>query len=304
MIAVSGSTCRPVLAWHTGVFRFSIFPQPVISHAFRMRTPCDRVQWRDLQLGRVARRPGGCRQGSCLERTFRYRSPASSHCGVGFAWRPEARARMFALALWDRVERCLLLARDRMGEKPLYYGIAAGSFVFASELRHCGATALAGCGRSRGARPIHASWLCFRRRSPFIAAYTSCRQGTWLRVEADGRFAAPQPWWSFAQLAENASNEPLRLSDSAAIDALEDVLRGAVREQMVADVPLGALLSGGLDSSLVVALMQAQSRQPVRTFTIGFAESDYDEAQHAKAVARHLGTSIPSSMSARRRLWP
>ena len=106
----------------------------------------------------------------------------------------------------------------------------------------------------------------------------------------NGGFGDPEPWWCFAAVAQEGAVIQHDLSDDAALNELESVLGSAIGEQMVADVPLGALLSGGLDSSTVVALMQARSTRPVRTFTIGFAEGDYDEAIHAKAVARHLGT--------------
>lgn len=210
------------------------------------------------------------------------------------AWGLEStlrRARgMFALALWDRKEKTLTLARDRIGEKPLYYGNVGNCFAFGSELK-----ALRAIPSSRFDTDPEA--LAMMLRFGYVPAPHSIYQGvrkllpgTLLRVTSDGRFGAPAPWWSFVAVAEERATHRHTMSDSEALDALEHVLGSAIEEQMAADVPLGALLSGGLDSSMVVALMQARSTRPVRTFTIGFAEGSYDESLHAKAVARHLGT--------------
>jgi asparagine synthase (glutamine-hydrolysing) len=202
-----------------------------------------------------------------------------------------ARARgMFAIALWDRSRRELVLARDRLGEKPLYYGLAddGRTLVFASELkalrRHPGFVPT--IDRSAVAQFFRYGYVC----GPH-AIYTGVRKlppGSWLALRggADAA-AAPTPYWSLRTVAETP---PLALSPRAATDQLEAALSRAVRAQMVADVPLGAFLSGGIDSSTVVALMQAQSARPVRTFTVGFHEAGYDEAPHARAIAAHLGT--------------
>jgi asparagine synthase (glutamine-hydrolysing) len=191
---------------------------------------------------------------------------------------------MFALALWDRERRELALARDRLGEKPLYYGRAGAAFLFASELKalraHPGFAA-------RVDRSAVAQFFRYGYVAGANAIYEGVRKlppGTFLRAVADGE---PTPYWSFRAVAEAT---PLAVSGREAADLLEAELRGAVRAQMVADVPLGAFLSGGVDSSTVVALMQAQSSRPVRTFTIGFREAAFDEAPHARAVAAHLGT--------------
>lgn len=197
---------------------------------------------------------------------------------------------MFALALWDRVQKTLTLARDRIGEKPLYYGRVDEGFVFGSELKALRAL--------RSARfDTDPSALALMLRYGYVPAPYSIYQGVFklppgslLRVTADGCFGKPSLWWNFATEAQERVASPRVLSDGEALDELEAVLGAAIDEQMVADVPLGALLSGGLDSSTVVALMQARGRRPVRTFTIGFAEGNYDEAVHARAVARYLGT--------------
>lgn len=210
------------------------------------------------------------------------------------AWGLEAtlrRARgMFAFALWDRAEKTLTLARDRIGEKPLYYGRVGEDFAFASELKALRALPTSNFDTDSGA-------LALMLRYGYVPAPYSIYRGIFklppgmlVRVTADGSFGDPAPWWRFAAVAQEGAANRLLLSDSEAVDELESVLGAAIEEQMVADVPLGALLSGGLDSSIIVALMQARSKQPVRTFTIGFSEEDYDEASHAKLVARHLGT--------------
>lgn len=210
------------------------------------------------------------------------------------AWGLEAtlpRARgMFALALWDRAEKTLTLARDRIGEKPLYYGRVGDGFAFGSELKALRVLPAARFETNPGALALMLRYGYVPAPYSIYRGIFKLPPGTLLRVGADGRFGDPQPWWCFATVAHEGAANQCPLSDDAALDQLEAVLGSAIGEQMVADVPLGALLSGGLDSSMVVALMQVRSTRPVRTFTIGFAEGDYDEAFHAKAVALHLGT--------------
>jgi asparagine synthase (glutamine-hydrolysing) len=196
---------------------------------------------------------------------------------------------MFALAAWDRWERVLWLARDRAGEKPLYYGWSGGVFLFGSELK-----ALRAHPAFRGEVDPDALALFLRRKCVPAprSIYRGVRKlpaGTVLAVRGHGE-ARPDAYWDAAGLAEAAAADPFRGSEADALTELDALLRDAVRLRMEADVPLGAFLSGGIDSSLVVALMQAQSARPVRTFTIGFREGAYDEAGHARAVARHLGT--------------
>ena len=198
---------------------------------------------------------------------------------------------MFAIALWDRDERVLTLARDRIGEKPLYYGWQGDTFLFGSELKALRAHPAFNAAIDRGA-------LALLLRHNYIPAPYSIYKGiqklpagTWLRLGLRERYAAPVAYWSLAEVAERGMAHPFQGSDADALDALERKLGSAVRGQMMADVPLGALLSGGIDSTLITALMQAGSNQPVRTFTIGFDEKQYDEADHARAVAAHLGTA-------------
>ncbi|HWP34933.1 MAG TPA: asparagine synthase (glutamine-hydrolyzing) [Thermodesulfobacteriota bacterium] len=200
---------------------------------------------------------------------------------------------MFAIALWDRQRRCLCLVRDRLGEKPLYYGLAGpGLFLFGSELK-----ALRAHPAFRGEIDRDALALFFRYAyipAPY-SIYRGIRKlppGSLVTVPA-GRatpLAEPVPYWSARAAAERGVAEPFGGTTAEAVEALDALVRDAVALRLEADVPLGAFLSGGIDSSTVVALMQAQSARPVRTFTIGFHEPGYDEAAAARAVARHLGT--------------
>lgn len=206
---------------------------------------------------------------------------------------------MFALALWDRQTRALTLVRDRLGIKPLYYGWAGGVFVFGSELKAL--TAIPGF-----VNPVDRGAVALQLRHSYIPAPHSIYRdihklmpGTVLRVDEslartpmdiEGLASLAHVYWSARSVAEAGVGCRLDLADDEAATELEGVLRDAVALRMEADVPLGAFLSGGVDSSLVVALMQAQSSRPVQTFSIGFREAEYNEAPYAGAVARHLGT--------------
>jgi|tagenome__1003787_1003787.scaffolds.fasta_scaffold20989628_3 asparagine synthase (glutamine-hydrolysing) len=200
---------------------------------------------------------------------------------------------MFAFALWDRRERKLILVRDRVGEKPLYYGRGEGSgspFFFASELK-----AIARHPEFRPEVDRQALTLLLRYGyipTPFsiYRGISKLPPGTLLTLTNDAGAPQIETYWSGAATAEAGIADPLRLSPKETADELEKLLMAAIRQQMIADVPLGAFLSGGVDSTTVVALMQKVATRPVKTFTIGFQEKDYNEADHAKAVARHLGT--------------
>lgn len=203
----------------------------------------------------------------------------------------QATVGMFALALWDRIERRLVLARDRIGEKPLYYGWSNGTFIFASELK-----ALEAYPGWRG--EIDRDALALFMRYAYVplpySIYTGIRKllpGTYVTIpsECPARYwSEPKPYWSAAAVAGQAIES--EWTDMAAEDELHRLLSRAIKGQMLSDVSLGALLSGGIDSSTVVALMQAQSSRPVKTFSIGFHDDEYNEAPQAKAVATHLGT--------------
>lgn len=200
---------------------------------------------------------------------------------------------MFAFALWDKRERMLHLVRDRFGEKPLYYGWIGDAFLFGSELK---------------ALKPHPSWrgeidrgaVALYMRHTYIPAPYSIYRGIRKLLPAhvlsislaNGKCEMPpsRAYWSAKDVAEAGVHHPFVGGEVEAVASLDGLLRDAVALRMEADVPLGAFLSGGIDSSVIVALMQAQSIRPVKTFTIGFNEKGYNEAEYAQAVARHLGT--------------
>ncbi|MFM6933604.1 MAG: asparagine synthase (glutamine-hydrolyzing) [Novosphingobium sp.] len=201
---------------------------------------------------------------------------------------------MFALALWDRQDGTLRLARDRLGEKPLYYGWQgqgeSRAFLFGSELKALRAHPACTGEIDRGA-------LTLLMRHGYVPAphsiYTGIAKllpGTILTVSRGQPEPEVESYWSLIDVARRGQAQQFAGSAEEAVDRLEDLATASVRRQMVSDVPLGAFLSGGVDSSTVVALMQSVSANPVKTFTIGFDERGFDEAHHAKAVARHLGT--------------
>ena len=197
---------------------------------------------------------------------------------------------MFAFAIWDCVEKTLSLARDRIGEKPIYYGFVDDGFVFASELaalkKH-----------PRWVDDIDRNALGLFLRHNYIPAphsiYKDIRKllpGSYLLLRAGSSGIDVRTYWRASDAAQRGAMHPFRGSGDEAANIVEELLMQSLSGQMQADVPLGAFLSGGVDSSAVVALMQLQSSRPVKTFSIGFENKDYDEAPHAKAVACHLGT--------------
>lgn len=202
---------------------------------------------------------------------------------------------MFAMGLWDKHERTLSLMRDRMGEKPLYMGFVAGNFVFASELKAL--VDMPGFNRE----PDRAALSALLRHNYIpapLSIYESIRKlppGCWLELSEQqrqhGGLPPPVQYWSAQETARQGHGHRLAFgSDHEAVDRLESVLTTAVKGQMLSDVALGAFLSGGIDSSTIVALMQKENSTAVRTFSIGFDDPAYNEAEHARAVAAHLGT--------------
>jgi asparagine synthase (glutamine-hydrolysing) len=206
---------------------------------------------------------------------------------------------MYAFAILDRADEALYLVRDRMGEKPLYYGWSSKVFLFGSELKPL-------C--------FHPSWrgeidkdvlgLYFRNNyvpSPF-SIYKNIFKlppGTFLRITLNnispGQLPEPIHYWSLLEVADNGIRNPFPGTDQEAISELDTYLKEAISGQMISDVPLGAFLSGGVDSSAIVALMQSQSPKPIRTFTIGFHDIAYNEANHANSVAQYVGTDHTES---------
>lgn len=199
---------------------------------------------------------------------------------------------MFAFVLWDVARRELHLARDRMGEKPLYYGHLGRGLAAASELK-------AFTAHPDFEAEIDRDHLALFFRHNYIPAPYSIYRGiakvlpgevVTYRLERSLSDPSRRRYWCLHEAVRRGVEHPLDLSDTQAIDLLDETLRKSVHRRMVSDVPLGAFLSGGIDSSTVVAMMQSQSSRPVKTFTIGFDAKEYDEAEHARAVAEHLGT--------------
>lgn len=206
---------------------------------------------------------------------------------------------MFAFALWDRSERVLTLVRDRMGIKPMYFGWIGRTFAFASELKAIRAT-------PGFENPVNRGALALLLQHGYIPAPHSIYQGiyklypgTVLRIdrklaEAEAEISEltsrSKTFWSIQHAAEAGAANLIDLPDAEAVSELDRLLRDSVALRMEADVPLGAFLSGGIDSSTVVALMQSQTMRPVKTFSVGFHERAFDEAPQARQVAAHLGT--------------
>jgi asparagine synthase (glutamine-hydrolysing) len=232
-----------------------------------------------------------------LGRGFSGRSDTEVMLAAMLEWGVEAAIQkfvgMFAFGLWDQAGRTLWLCRDRLGIKPLYYGWTPSGFLFASELK-----AFCACPGFNGSldREALSHYLRLGYIPQPFTIYKGVQKlppGCLLKLECGvaGQRARPQVYWDVAEAFARGVAKPFPGTDAEAVDQLDVLLRDAVRLRMVADVPLGAFLSGGIDSSTVVALMQAQSLQRVKTFTIGFREDRFDEAGQARDVARHLGTN-------------
>ena len=196
---------------------------------------------------------------------------------------------MFAFAVWDRKDRRLSLVRDRLGIKPLYWGRQNGRIVFASELK---AFEVLPNWRPELNHDALVSYLRFAYVPSPHSIYRGINKlapGHGVTIEADSK-AETWAYWRLGDVAERGKRAPLDVSDEEAANAFEALLGDAVQRRLVSDVPLGAFLSGGIDSSTVAAMMRVRSNAAVRTYSIGFAEKGYDEAPHAKSVARYLGT--------------
>jgi asparagine synthase (glutamine-hydrolysing) len=196
---------------------------------------------------------------------------------------------MFALALWDKAERILCLARDRLGIKPLYWGRCGDHFLFASEIKALRAHPAWTATVDRDALAAYLRFGYVPAPRSIYAGIAKLEPGTFLTLR-DGDEAEIRRYWDLREITLSARARQRDMDDCEATERLDGLLRDAVKGRMAADVPLGAFLSGGVDSSTVTALMQAQSSHPVKTFSIGFSESAFDESSEAAAVARHLGT--------------
>lgn len=202
---------------------------------------------------------------------------------------------MFALALWDKEMLSLTLIRDRFGEKPLYYGIVEGLFVFASELKAFHEISSSSLEIDNNALGLYLQYGYVPEPFSILDGVSKLEPGCLLQISLkqlrSGQVVAPVPYWSASQVARDAADNKLDPRDHVNhTDSLEALLIQSVKHQMVADVPVGAFLSGGIDSSTVVGIMQAHSTNVVNTYSIGFEEADFDEAHFARNVAQHLGT--------------
>jgi asparagine synthase (glutamine-hydrolysing) len=196
---------------------------------------------------------------------------------------------MFALGIWDREERTLTLARDRMGEKPLYYGSFGRTVLFGSELKALRAHPSFVGEINRDVLPLYFRHKCIPAPYSIYKNVVKLPPASYVQIK-EGRIGQPQEFWSVRAAEESGKRNVFQGTEADAIEQLDALLRDAVGIRMISDVPLGAFLSGGIDSSTITALMQAQSLKPVRTFSIGFDSKEYNEADAARAVAQHLGT--------------
>ena len=197
---------------------------------------------------------------------------------------------MFAFALYDQSCRKLHLVRDRMGEKPLYYGFSQGVFLFGSELKALRAhPAFEGEINRDALQSLLTYQYCIGQQSIY-SNFFRLKPGSILTLDIQSLDSLHHHYWDLHEVAKRGFKNRLSLSDDDAVDHFEQLLKNSVSLQMMADVPVGAFLSGGVDSSLIVAMMQSQASRPVKSFTIGFEDDVHNEAPFARAVARHLGT--------------
>ena len=230
-----------------------------------------------------------------LARTFGYRGPFDRFRQVGHSGDHQARALDVCVCSVGQANPCAYPRTGPPGEKPLYYGWQGQGreavFLFGSELKALKVHPAFDGEVDRGALCLQLRHNCIPAPYSIYKGIRKLEPGTLLRVEASAKRSCDAiVFWSFADVVAAGQTNPFDGNDAEAIESLDTLLRQAISGQMMADVPLGAFLSGGVDSSTIVALMQAQASRPVKTFSIGFNEAGYDEAQHAKAVARHLGT--------------
>lgn len=196
---------------------------------------------------------------------------------------------MFTFALWDDYEKILYLARDRFGEKPLYWRNSSTQFAFASELKALRADTQWDARLDRGAASAFLRFGYVPAPASIYEGVRKLKPGSFLVVPKEGS-PTEESYWDLPEIARTARLQGFEGGEEAATDALEALLSDAVRRRMIADVPVGAFLSGGYDSSTIAALMAAHSDLPIETFTIGFNASGFDEASHAEKVAAYLGT--------------
>lgn len=199
---------------------------------------------------------------------------------------------MFAFALWDRQDRCLHLACDRLGEKPLYYGVAEGWLLFGSELKALRAHPAFNGSIDRAALARYVQFGYIPAPYSIYQDIYKLEPASFVTIDVERhKVPAPRAYWAAVDVAAAGRLKPFLSSPGEAVETLDHMLRRSVRMRLAADVPIGAFLSGGVDSSSIVAFMQQATNRQVRTFTIGLSESGYNEAMEARAVAQHLGTN-------------
>ena len=202
---------------------------------------------------------------------------------------------MFAFALYDRHRRCLSLARDRVGEKPLYYGIQRGVFLFGSELKALEANASFVGDIDHDVVNLYLQYGYVPSPYSIYRDIQKLPAGSFLQIPLSHtgtiiEIGKPHKYWSIEQTINNSRGNLFSGTENQAIQALEDTIHRSVQRQRISDVPIGAFLSGGIDSSTVAAIMQSQSSQAIKSFSIGFNEKQFNEAIHAREIASHLGT--------------
>jgi asparagine synthase (glutamine-hydrolysing) len=197
---------------------------------------------------------------------------------------------MFAIAIWDNLKKSLFLIRDRVGEKPLYYGWANNVFLFGSELKSFKQHPKFKPEVNRGSISLLLRLNCIPAPYSIYKEVFKLKPGHILELCYGERMPKIWNYWSVSELVNNAKQNRFLGTPSDAVKSLENLALDAVKSQMIGDVPVGAFLSGGIDSSTIVSLMQANSINPVKTFSIGFEDQQYNEAEYAKKIAKHLGT--------------
>jgi asparagine synthase (glutamine-hydrolysing) len=197
---------------------------------------------------------------------------------------------MYAIALWDRKERALTLVRDRLGEKPLYYGWQGGAFLFGSELKAFMSYPDFAATIDREAAAAYLRYSYVPDPATIFKNIYKLRPGHSLRLDTAWSTVLPKPYWTLEAAVHSGISNPLCEDYATLCDRVEGCLREVILSQMMSDVPLGCFLSGGIDSSLIAAIMQSSSAGRVRSFSIGFEDARFNEAHHARQVAAHLGT--------------
>src|ERR1043165_6522390 len=261
--------------------------QPMISASGRFAATLNGEIYNFEELRRELREQGRAPQ-------FRGHSDTEVMLAAFEAWGVEAAVKLFngvfAIAAWNSAARPLHLVRDRMGVKPLYYGFAGGAFLYGSELKALRRHSAFDARIDRGALRLYLRFMYVPAPYSIYEGISKLMPATILTLDRATGETSTTAYWSARDTAIAGEWHRFEGSEEEASQELEALLRDAVRLRMIADVPLGVFLSGGVDSSLVTALMQAESASPVKSFSIGFADNAFNEAPYAAAVARHLGT--------------